>query len=288
MQRRIRVWVRSIWNLSATIVLLCLPGGCMHVRLGASDMLAPDDPPVASSLPAGYVVEDALIRRAERVIGITRAHRPGNRVVVIFCGGDSFRRSREGGSVLAALARDADVVLFDYPGFGTSTGSPTPDALLDNARATADYVARLPHAAGQQRLLYGFSLGGMVAAELARERPFDAMILEATAPDVASWARTQIPWYAKPFVRVDLDPVLADIDSVRALQSFSGRILILAGGRDEQAPPALSRKLAQGLTALGRKAELREFPDAKHGEIYKAPTYRTVIDPFLASLVSAR
>ncbi len=287
MRRRGKVRLRSISILSATVALLSLPGGCVHVRLGASDMLSPDEPPVASSLSAGYVVENALIPRAQRVVGITRAHRPGNRVVVIFCGGDSFRQSREGGAVLVALARESDVVLFDYPGFGTSTGTPTPENLLDNARATAGYVAGLTTSTSQKRVLYGFSLGGIVASELAEEQAFDGIVLEATSPDVASWARTQIPWYAKAFVRVDLDPALAHIDNVRALQAFNGRVLILAGGRDKQAPLVLSRKLAQDLVALGRRVELHEFPAAKHGEIYKAPNYRTIIDPFLANLGSA-
>jgi pimeloyl-ACP methyl ester carboxylesterase len=287
MQRHDKVWIRSNAILSVTVALLSLPSGCVHVRLSASDMLSPDEPPVASSLPAGYVVETALIHRAQRVVGMTRAHRPGNRVVVIFCGGDSFRQSREGGAVLTALARESDVVLFDYPGFGTSTGAPTPDDLLDNARATAEYVAGLVTSRSQKRVLYGFSLGGIVAAELAREQAFDGIVLEATSPDVASWARTQIPWYAKAFVRVELEPALARIDSVQALRAFNGRILILAGGRDKQAPLVLSRGLAQGLAALGRRVELHEFPDAKHGEIYKAPNYRTIIDPFLGNLGAA-
>jgi hypothetical protein len=123
-----------------------------------------------------------------------------------------------------------------------------------------------------------------VAAQLAAEQPVDGIVLEATSPDVASWARTQAPWFAKPFVRLDLEPDLARIDSVRALAGFGGPILILAGENDSRAPPALSRKIARGLTAHGRRVELRQIPGAKHGEIYKSPQFQPALDRFLAAV----
>lgn len=274
-------------------LVLCLAAslavsGCMHVHVGARNLLTPDDPPAAAHLAANYIVEETSILRSGRTVGITRAHRPGNGTVIIFCGGDQFHRSMEGGSVLTALARNADVVLFDYPGFGTSTGTPSPANILDNARTVGEYVASLATTAGQQRVLYGFSLGGVVAAQLAAEQPVDGVVLESTSPDVTSWARSQVPWFAKPFVRLDLEPELARIDNVRALARFSGRILVLAGEKDSRAPPALSRKIARGLAAHGRKIELREFAGAGHGEIYRSPQFQPTIDRFLANLGGSR
>jgi pimeloyl-ACP methyl ester carboxylesterase len=268
--------------LAASFVL----SACVHVHLGSHNLLTPDDPPAAAHLAASYVIEEASISRSGRTIGITRAHRPGNSTVIIFCGGDGFHRSIEGGSVLGALARNADVVLFDYPGFGISTGTPTPASILDNARAVDEYVASLSAAPGQKRVLYGFSLGGVVAAQLASEQPVDGLVLEATSPDVASWARTQVPWFAKPFVHLDLEPDLARIDNVRALEGFRGRILVLAGKRDGRAPPSLSRRMAKALAAHGRMVELTEFAGAGHGEIYKSPQFQPTIDRFLLNLGS--
>jgi pimeloyl-ACP methyl ester carboxylesterase len=268
----------------AAIVL----SGCMHVRITAEAMLKPDDPPTAAGLAPGFVIEESSIARNDRIVAITYAHRPGNDAVILFCGGDSFRRSREGGSVLRALAQGADVVLFDYPGYGSSTGQAEPAILLDNARAAAGYVATRAPAAVQVRVLYGFSLGGVIAAQLAGEQPFDGLVLESTSPDVGSWARSQIPWFAKPFVRIELEPALARIDNVAALKSFAGRILILAGGDDRRAPPALSRFFAQQLATQRRNVQLQIFPRAAHGEIYLDPAYEDVLGRFLASLRSAR
>ena len=274
---------RTSLLLACALVIACI-SGCMHVRISAKDFLSPDEPPASARLGSGYVIEDTLVERSDRVIGITRAHREGNRAVIVFCGGDGFHRSTEGGSVLTALAHGADVVLFDYPGFGASTGMADADSILDNARATQEYVSRLASTNGQKRVLYGFSLGGVVAAQLASERPVDGLVLEATAPDVARWARSRVPWFAKPFVRIDLDPALARIDSVKALAQFRGAILILAGDKDSKAPAALSRDMARRLKAEGVRVELREIRSARHGDIYKAPTFGADFERFLAGL----
>ena len=44
------------------------------------------------------------------------------------------------GDALEALARGADVLLFDYPGYGDSTGTPTAALILESALAVYDWV----------------------------------------------------------------------------------------------------------------------------------------------------
>jgi pimeloyl-ACP methyl ester carboxylesterase len=258
--------------------------GCVHVRLDAASLLTPDQRPEAALLGPGYRVERGIIVDADQIVAITRAHRSGNQVVILFCGGDSFRRSRDGGLVLQALALDADVVLFDYPGFGDSTGTPTPENLVRAGRAVHRFIVGLPGATRQRLVVYGFSLGGLVAAQLARQVPADAVVLEATAPDVTSWVRTQIPWYAVPFVRVHLDEALANVDGARSLRSFAGRVLLLAGGNDRRAPVSLSRDYYTQLQGAGVKASLVIVPGAAHGAIHRSDEFRYAYRQFLAAL----
>ena len=258
--------------------------GCVQLQLNATSILAPDQPPAAARLGDAYAIEELEIARADRVIGVTYAHAARNRVLLIFCGGDRFHRSLEGGTVLAALARNTDVVLFDYPGLGSSSGTPDPASILDNARAVFDSFARLPATRGQRRVLYGFSLGSMVAAQLAGERAVDGVVLEGTAPDVDSWAHSRMPWYAKPFVRITMDPALAQIDNVRSLEQFRGSVLLLAGERDRQTPPRLARAVYRRLRAQGTRSALYVLPHAGHGEIYRAPAFPAILDRFLDAL----
>lgn len=78
------------------------------------------------------------------------------------------------------LAADCDVIIFDYPGIGRSTGA-TPSAV---AAMTKDFVG-FCRALGRDSFdIVGFSLGGMIAQQLAFEFPSMArrIILLGTGP----------------------------------------------------------------------------------------------------------
>ena len=274
-------------NRSRYVSLLVLAGialthaGCVSVDVGLSNLMSADRAPRTAVLSRGYAVQDLVIHRGDRLIGITHAHHPESRAIIVFCGGDSFHRSIEGGEALEALARNADVVLFDYPGYGDSTGAPTAAVILENALAVYDYAVALEASAGKKRVLYGFSLGGMVAAQIAGSRPVDGLILEATAPSAAAWARSQIPWYAKPLVRPHIEPALASIDALVSLRHFGGQVLLLVSPSDRQAPAVLSVRMHRELRRAGVRSELVQFPGAAHGAIPHSPEYAPALAAFL-------
>jgi pimeloyl-ACP methyl ester carboxylesterase len=273
--------------LFALLGACLLQGACATVDVRLADFISPDRSPRSASLPQGYAVQDLIIHRGDRLIGITHAHHPQSRTVIVFCGGDVFHRSIEGGAALEALALGADVVLFDYPGYGETTGLPTAGAIFDTALAVYDYASALATSAGKKRVLYGFSLGGLVAAQVARERPADGLVLEATAANVESWARTQIPWLARPLITPRVEPGLAGIDSVRALALFRGRVLVLASPADRQAPAKLAVAIERGLRAAGVDVQLVEFPRARHGDIAQSAQFAPILSGFLGRLQEA-
>jgi len=230
-------------SLAALLGIALTPCGCVTVDVGLANLMAADRAPRSAALAKGYAVQDLVIHRGDRLIGITHAHHPQSQAIIVFCGGDAFHRSIEGGEALEALARNADVVLFDYPGYGESTGSPTAAIILENALAVYDYAVAMDASAGKKRVLYGFSLGGMVAAQIAGRRPVDGLVLEATAPSAEAWARSQIPWYAKPLVTPRIEPGLASIDSMVSLRHFSGEVLLLTSPSDHRVPATLSMRM---------------------------------------------
>lgn len=273
------------WVVLASGLLLLV--GCVSVDVRLDNFMHPDRGPRTAVLAAGYVVEDLVIHHGDRFIGITHAHHPQSRVLIVFCGGDSFHRSVEGGEALEALAHDADVVLFDYPGYGESTGTPTPAVILETAMAVYDYAAGLEATAGKKRVVYGFSLGGLVAAQVVGSRPVDGLVLEATAQNADSWARSQIPWYWKPMVRLRIERDLASVDAVSALQQFRGRVLLLGSHADRQAPAALTLQLHLRLHQAGVRAERVLFEGAAHGDIPHAAGFDSLLRAFLDQLPAA-
>jgi pimeloyl-ACP methyl ester carboxylesterase len=82
--------------------------------------------------------------------------------------------------IVDSLAADRDVITFDYPGIGSSAGA-TPATVAEFA---VDCVGFL-HALGLTTVDFlGFSLGGMVAQQIASSHPemFRRMILCGTGP----------------------------------------------------------------------------------------------------------
>jgi uncharacterized protein len=269
----------------AVVLCACLAlCGCASVDVRLADFMSPDRPPRSAALPHGYAVHDLVIHRGSRLIGLTHAYHPDSRSVVVFCGGDRFHRSINGGEALESLALGADVVLFDYPGYGESTGTPTPATVLETALAVYDYADALQTSAGKKRVVYGFSLGGLVAAHVARDRAADGVVLEATAANAASWARSQIPWLVQPLVTPRVEPGLAAVDAVETLMRFRGTVLVLAGTTDRQAPATLSKRLDRELRKAGVRVQLMQFARARHGEISHAPQFAATLRAFLDEL----
>jgi len=83
-------------------------------------------------------------------------------------------------AVTDPLATEREVILFDSAGVGRSTGK-VPTTIAGMASHALDFLDGL----GLERCdVLGFSLGGMVAQQMARDRPsiFRRMILVGTAP----------------------------------------------------------------------------------------------------------
>jgi hypothetical protein len=59
--------------------------GCATVDVRLADFMSPDRSPRSATLPRGYAVQDLTIHRGDRLIGVTHAHHPESRSVVVFC-----------------------------------------------------------------------------------------------------------------------------------------------------------------------------------------------------------
>ena len=82
-----------------------------------------------------------------------------------------------------------DVLLFDYRGYGSSSGRPDEAGTYRDARAALDWLLRRP-AVDPARVLYlGESLGGAVALELALAHPPAGLVLLSAFTSVRDMAR---------------------------------------------------------------------------------------------------
>jgi pimeloyl-ACP methyl ester carboxylesterase len=132
-----------------------------------------------------------------------------------------------------------NVLAIDYRGFGRSSPRvPSEESVYEDAEAAWDwFVKRVPEP--QRRVLYGHSLGGAVAAELAARRgEAAALVLESTftsVEEVASRGAAGI---------LPLSALLNTRFDVRAkISKVAIPVLILHGGRDDFTPPEMAKEL---------------------------------------------
>ena len=188
------------------------------------------------------------------------------RPLILFCGGNMFRRAASGGSRADILAPFGDALMFDYPGYGDTAGLDTFANFRAVGEVVADEARRQADAEGRRLIVWGHSLGGIVCSEMAARTRADILVLETTTPGARATVEQQVG-LMRPFVRVTLAPALETVDIPAALNGYPGKVVVLEAGKDDALPPALSRRLARALEAQGNQVDRIVFPAAGHNDV---------------------
>lgn len=175
--------------LAILVVGVALLSGCVSVNVPEDAFFYPDTRLVAEkvTLPADIPLTlnaDVLsLPYSGGSIGVTRV-RTGraDAPLILFCGGNMFRRSAAAGKVAAKLEPFGDVLMFDYPGYGDTTGEADYAAFMAAGTVVADAARARADAEGRPLIAWGHSLGGPVCAQAAKRIRADALVLETTTP----------------------------------------------------------------------------------------------------------
>ena len=198
-----------------------------------------------------------------------------SRGLVIYFGGNAEEVS---GQVYdAAPLAPWSLAAFNYRGYGLSEGRPSESALTADALAIYDRLAAREDVDPNRIVVFGRSLGGGVAVQLAANRPVRAVVLVSPFDSLRSIAKKQYP-----FIPISL-LLKHPFDSLARAPEIEAPLLVLAGDRDRIIPPALSRRLHDAWSGPKRWTLL---PGADHNDIHAQPPYWPAIRGFLASLGS--
>lgn len=276
-------------RLATALALVAATGlaACINVRIPEDAYFYPNSRLEAEGItlapgqPMPASTETLHLPYAGGAVAASRVRGNPNGPIILFCGGNMFRRAIGGGDRAAALTSFGDVVMFDYPGYGETPG----DATLANFRqagsAVANWVAQTAATENRQVLAWGHSLGGPVCTEATRMIHVDTLVIEASTPTARAAVDNQIGVF-RPLVRVDIDPGLDSFNVVQTLRGFQGRVVVLSAGHDETLPPALSRRMARDLQAAGVNVQTLNFPDADHNNIRLQPDFQSRLAAALA------
>lgn len=170
------------------------------------------------------------------------------------------------------------VLLIDYRGYGLSEGRfPNEQRIYQDATAAWNYVIRERQVKPQNIFIYGHSLGGAVAIDLASKNPEAAgLIVEATFSSIRDIVK-----YRKQFWMFPVDLMVTQrFESIVKVPKLKMPVLFIHGTNDSTIPASMSEKL---YAATPEPKLLFLVPGADHNDIgASAPQkYQKAVESFL-------
>lgn len=170
-----------------------------------------------------------------------------------------------------------DVVMFDYRGFGKSSGQ-----IESEEQLRADVLAVWQHFApqyeGKRVVISGQSLGTGLAAGLAAElcasgRTPDLTLLVSPYSSMRALAAELYPW-------VPLQVLRYPLHTLEHAAKLLGPVMLIHGDKDELIPIHHSERLASAM----RSAKLLRVTGAGHSDVHQFPTVRKALQAALGQL----
>ncbi len=118
---------------------------------------------------------------------------PRGNLVVLFCHGNAGNISHRLDTAEALLQSGVGVLLFDYRGYGRSTGTPSEEGTYLDGQAAYRWLGSKGYPGGRI-IAYGESLGGGVAAELATRERVAGLVLQSTFTSIPDIGAELFPW----------------------------------------------------------------------------------------------
>jgi fermentation-respiration switch protein FrsA (DUF1100 family) len=160
-------------------------------------------------------------------------------------------------AVIDRLAeQQVSVFIVDYRGYGRSEGSPSEEGLYMDARGAWDYLLNERKLSSGQIIVFGDSLGGAVAIDLAMKVQPAGLIVQSSFTSISDMAAQVMPFIPGFILRTKMDSI-NKIGSVRCPKLF------IHSPADEMVPYRLGRKLYDAAPA---PKQFYEVQGASHNE----------------------
>jgi fermentation-respiration switch protein FrsA (DUF1100 family) len=200
---------------------------------------------------------------------------PRRQLAVVVCHGN-------GGNVsdlerLCHWLADArvNVLLFDYRGYGRSEGRPGEEGTYRDSQAAYQWL-RAAGFAATNILVYGESLGGAMAAELALREPTGGLILESTYTSIPDLGVELYPWLPVRLVST------IKYDTRKKLPKIKVPVMVMHSRVDDLIP----FHMAEDNFAVAKAPKL--FWEIHGGHAGAGEECHVGVEKFLAALEKAR
>lgn len=177
--------------------------------------------------------------------------------LLIFFHGNGGNLSHRADVAEQFARRGVSVLLFDYRGYGKSDGAPSESKLYVDGLAVYDYARTKLGVPAERIALYGESLGGPYAADVAANRSVRCVVIESSFHSAAS--------VANAVYRIPIGIFLGNsLPTARSLDRAKVPVLVIHGDADTIIPFRSGKELYD---ALEGPKQMWVVPGSDHNEI---------------------
>jgi alpha-beta hydrolase superfamily lysophospholipase len=244
--------------IAAALVAALLAGCASLEERQRAWIFQPSDRSWSRGLDAAQGMDDAWVDftsketgRPVKLHGLWAAHpaltQRADAPVLLYLHGARFNVSGSAFRARRMQELGFSVLSIDYRGFGKSSQElPSQSMALEDARAAWDWLGQ--QHPGRPRYIFGHSLGGALAIELAAQVGDEAgTLVEGTFTSMPELVST-FKWGWLP-----VGPLISQrFEAVNSVGRIGSPLLVVHGSEDQLISPALGRKLYEA--ASGRKA----------------------------------
>ena len=252
--------VKAAFALAAVYGLIVLGTVYLQRRL----MYFPDTARVAPASVDLFDVEERVLETPDgaHVIAWWGRAEPGQPTLLYFHGnaGSLATRSER---IRKYMAHGLGVFMVTYRGYGGSTGAPSEQANVADAKLAYDTLVR-GGVDPADIILYGESLGSGIAVQVAAERRVGGLVLDAPFTSMVDLAVLHYPFIPARSLLRDRYETLSHIGSVAA------PLLILHGEGDEIIPAAMGLRVYEAARVAKK---IVTFPGAGHSDHHLFGSY---------------
>ena len=249
-----------------SLVCFLYLGAMVFAAIFANDIIFPKVPPSYRDGP------DTFKLKTSEGASITSMYleAPGSNRLLLYSHGNG----EDIGMVYQSLERFQEegisVLLYDYPGYGTSSHKPTETGVYAAAEAVYTYATQTLNFTPEQIVLYGYSLGSGPSCWLAEQYPIRRLILEgafSSAFRVLSGVKL-LPWDR--------------FDNLSRFSTIDCPILMIHGTRDRIVPFSHAKRNWKFLSGDKQKLWVE---GAGHLDLQEVagPIYWETVIPFIKS-----
>lgn len=200
---------------------------------------------------------------------------PQAKATVIFCHGNAGNISGRLEKIKLFLDMGLNVLIFDYRGYGRSQGKPTEPGVYKDAQAAYAFLQGRKDLASLPVIIYGSSLGGAIAIDLASKEQAACLIVDSTFSSAKDMAKRILPMVPGFLIKTKLD-------SVSKVKQITIPKLFMHSPQDDVVPFSLGKKLFEAAAAPKTFKEMRG--DHNSGYAQNQPLFIEPISDFLRDL----